>query len=76
MALHYYCRHCGVKVGSLESSMVSTDSLGFQHLTNEERNDMISYKENGDVHISTICEDCQEAFDRNPHYHEHHTFIQ
>ncbi|MBD4938803.1 anti-sigma-F factor Fin, partial [Xanthomonas citri pv. citri] len=55
MALHYYCRHCGVKVGSLESSMVSTDSLGFQHLTNEERNDMISYKENGDVHVLTIC---------------------
>ncbi|AFI26593.1 anti-sigma-F factor Fin [Bacillus stercoris] len=76
MALHYYCRHCGVKVGSLESSMVSTDSLGFQHLTNEERNDMISYKENGDVHVLTICEDCQEAFDRNPHYHEYHTFIQ
>ncbi|MCM3159617.1 anti-sigma-F factor Fin [Bacillus subtilis] len=76
MALHYYCRHCGVKVGSLESSMVSTDSLGFQHLTNEERNDMISYKENGDVHVSTICEDCQEALDRNPHYHEYHTFIQ
>ncbi|KAF1678532.1 anti-sigma-F factor Fin [Bacillus mexicanus] len=76
MALHYYCRHCGVKVGSLESSAVSTGSLGFQHLTNEERNDMISYKENGDVHVSTICEDCQEALDRNPHYHEHHTFIQ
>ncbi|WP_339246698.1 anti-sigma-F factor Fin [Bacillus sp. FSL R5-0523] len=76
MALHYYCRHCGVKVGSLESSTVSTDSLGFQHLTNEERNDMISYKENGDVHVSTICEDCQEALDRNPHYHEYHTFIQ
>ncbi|MFB2351857.1 anti-sigma-F factor Fin, partial [Priestia megaterium] len=63
-------------VGSLESSMVSTDSLGFQHLTNEERNDMISYKENGDVHVLTICEDCQEALDRNPHYHEYHTFIQ
>ncbi|BAO93213.1 hypothetical protein Bateq7PJ16_0059 [Bacillus subtilis] len=56
--------------------MVSTDSLGFQHLTNEERNDMISYKENGDVHVLTICEDCQEALDRNPHYHEYHTFIQ
>jgi hypothetical protein len=24
----------------------------------------------------TICEDCQEALDRNPHYHEYHTFIQ
>lgn len=61
MALHYYCRHCGVKVGSLDESAVQSEALGFHHLTNEERNDMISYRENGDLHVQTICEDCQEA---------------
>ncbi|MCG8398634.1 anti-sigma-F factor Fin family protein [Bacillus atrophaeus] len=76
MALHYYCRHCGVKVGSLEQSLITADLLGFHHLTNEERNDMISYKDNGDVHVLTICEDCQEALERNPHFHEYQTFIQ
>lgn len=44
MALHYYCRHCGVKVGSLDESAVQSEALGFHHLTNEERNDMISYR--------------------------------
>lgn len=64
MALHYYCRHCGVKVGSLDESAVQSEALGFHHLTNEERNDMISYRENGDLHVQTICEDCQEALER------------
>lgn len=76
MALHYYCRHCGVKVGSLDESAVQSEALGFHHLTNEERNDMISYRENGDLHVQTICEDCQEALERNPDYHQYYTFIQ
>ncbi|MFN2748236.1 MULTISPECIES: anti-sigma-F factor Fin family protein [Bacillus] len=76
MALHYYCRHCGVKVGSLDHSYVNSAQLGFDHLTNEERNDMISYKDNGDLHIRTICEDCQEALERNPDYHQYQSFIQ
>ncbi|MCU0158318.1 anti-sigma-F factor Fin family protein [Bacillus safensis] len=76
MALHYYCRHCGVKVGSLDEPAVQSEALGFHHLTNEERNDMISYRENGDLHVQTICEDCQEALERNPDYHQYHTFIQ
>ena len=76
MALHYYCRHCGVKVGSLDESAVQSEALGFHHLTNEERNDMISYRENGDLHVQTICEDCQVALERNPDDHQYHTFIQ
>ncbi|ATH93992.1 peptide ABC transporter permease [Bacillus glycinifermentans] len=76
MALHYYCRHCGVKVGSLDHSYVNSKQLGFDHLTNEERNDMISYMDNGDLHVKTICEDCQEALERNPDYHQYQSFIQ
>ena len=76
MALHYYCRHCGVKVGSLDESAVQSEALGFHHLTNEERNDMISYRENGDLHVQNIWEDCQGGLERNPDYHQYHTFIQ
>ena len=76
MALHYYCRHCGVKVGSLDHSYVNSEQLGFNHLTNDERNDMISYMDNGDLHVKTICEDCQAALERNPDYHQYHSFIQ
>ncbi|MDA7028379.1 anti-sigma-F factor Fin family protein [Bacillus sp. CLL-7-23] len=76
MALHYYCRHCGVKVGSLDHFYANSEQLGFHHLTAEERNDMISYKDNGDLHVMTICEDCQEALERNPDFHQYQSFIQ
>lgn len=58
MVLYYYCCYCGVKVGSFEFFLVLIDLFGFQYLINEERNDMIFYKENGDVYVLMICEDC------------------
>ncbi|MEC2076597.1 anti-sigma-F factor Fin family protein [Metabacillus fastidiosus] len=76
MALHYYCRHCGVKVGSLDHVNLSSDHLGFNQLTNNERQEMISYEQNGDVHVKIICEDCQEALERNPDLHQYDNFIQ
>ncbi|APH06722.1 anti-sigma-F factor Fin family protein [Bacillus weihaiensis] len=76
MALHYHCRHCGVKVGSLEQQSISSEQLGFTSLTNEERQEMITYQQNGDVHIKTICEDCQDALNRNPDLHQYDRFIQ
>lgn len=76
MALHYYCRHCGVKVGSIENQSLHSQQLGFHQLTVDERNEMIEYQNNGDIHIKTICEDCQEALHRNPDYYGLDTFIQ
>ncbi|MGM0877677.1 MAG: anti-sigma-F factor Fin [Bacillota bacterium] len=76
MALHYHCRHCGVKVGSLDNISVSSEQLGFDHLTNDERQEMITYQQNGDMHIKTICEDCQDALHRNPDFHQYESFIQ
>ncbi|MBM7606566.1 anti-sigma-F factor Fin family protein [Metabacillus litoralis] len=76
MALHYHCRHCGVKVGSLDNSLISSEQLGFTALTNAERQEMITYQQNGDIHIKTICEDCQDALNRNPDLHQYESFIQ
>ena len=76
MSIHYYCRHCGVKVGMIDRMSLYSEELGFHHLNDEERVDMISYEDNGDIQVKTICEDCQEALDRNPHFHENQTFIQ
>lgn len=76
MALHYYCRHCGVKVGSLENQSLSSQQLGFDSLTNDERQDMITYQQNGDMHVKTICEDCQDALHRNPDLHQVDNLIQ
>ncbi|EMT45295.1 MULTISPECIES: anti-sigma-F factor Fin family protein [Anoxybacillus] len=76
MALHYYCRHCGIKIGAIDALGLESKQLGFHHLTEEERLDMIQYLPNGEVHVKTICEDCQEALDRNPDLHQYEKFIQ
>jgi len=76
MALHYHCRHCGVKVGSIDNISVTSEQLGFDHLNNEERQEMITYQQNGDIHIKIICEDCQDALNRNPDLHQYERFIQ
>jgi hypothetical protein len=75
MALHYYCRHCGAKVGTIDQVSIYSEQLGFHHLTEEERLEMISYQPNGDIHVKTICEDCQEALTRNPELHQYEKFI-
>ncbi|MFY4777231.1 anti-sigma-F factor Fin [Metabacillus sp. RGM 3146] len=76
MALHYTCRHCGHKIGTIDQEMIETSRLGFQLLTNDERQEMLTSLENGDMIVKTICEDCQEALDRHPEFHEVETFIQ
>ncbi|WP_071458814.1 anti-sigma-F factor Fin family protein [Bacillus massilinigeriensis] len=75
MAIHYHCRHCGVKIGSLENISYDSGSLGIDKLTDAERQEMVSYEGSGDIHIKSICEDCQEALDRNPDFHEHDYLI-
>jgi hypothetical protein len=76
MSIHYYCRHCQTKVGELDQKHVQSEYLGFQQLNHEERMDMITYTTDGDIQVKTICEDCQEALERNPDYHSLQTFIQ
>ncbi|MBU8908432.1 anti-sigma-F factor Fin family protein [Desertibacillus haloalkaliphilus] len=75
MAIHYRCRHCGVGMGSFNEQLDS-QQLGFHHLNEHERQEMIRYDNNGDVNVDVICEDCQEALERNPDYHQLETFIQ
>lgn len=74
--IKYTCRHCGTSVGTIKSNMFKTNQLGFDQLNVDERKEMIRHETNGDVVVQTICEDCQEALERNPQYHEWDTFIQ
>ena len=76
MAIHYWCRHCGVNVGSIEKQLVDSEQLGFHKLDPQERSEMINYDQDGHMHIQTICEDCEEALNQNPTLHENKTFIQ
>lgn len=76
MALHYFCRHCGTKIGTLEDLKLHTERLGFHQLTNEDRQEMIQYDSAGDIHVKAICEDCHESLQRNPDLHQNDYIIQ
>ncbi|MBM7646461.1 hypothetical protein JOD45_002689 [Scopulibacillus daqui] len=76
MDVYYTCRHCGTKVGHIQGDAFHAHQLGFDHLTVEERETMIRYDHSGNIHVQTICEDCQEALERNPEFHQWDTFIQ
>ncbi|MEC5425998.1 anti-sigma-F factor Fin family protein [Virgibacillus sp. C22-A2] len=76
MSIVYKCRHCGHEIGKLEQQVIDTSMLGFDQLTMREKEEMINYKDNGDVHIHAICENCEETLGHHPHYHELDFFIQ
>lgn len=76
MDVFYHCRHCGTQVGHISNDVFRTDQLGFDKLDPKERAELIHYDSNGHVNVSTICEDCQEALERNPDYHQFDNFIQ
>lgn len=76
MTVVYNCRHCGHEIGRLEQQVINTSMLGWDKLTIEDKKAMIQYQSNGDVHIKTICENCQDTLGQYPHYHELDYFIQ
>lgn len=64
--IKYVCKHCGHHLGSIDQMVVSEDRLGFESLTPQERESIISYEANGDVVANVVCEYCQEALETNP----------
>ena len=64
--IRYICKHCGHDLGSIDKNMLQDDRLGFQSLTPQERDDIISYEANGDMVANVVCEYCQEALENNP----------
>lgn len=75
MLVHYYCRHCSARIGTVEGSSLSEEQLGIHSLSETEKQEMVSYGMNGDIHIQAICEDCHSAFEKNPDLHQYDHFI-
>lgn len=76
MSIVYKCRHCGHVIGEIEQTILDSTTLGWDQLSVEEKKEMIHYLSNGDVHIQSICESCEESLSRYPEYHELDFFIQ
>jgi len=66
MAVKYVCRHCAAPMGEIDSSQVNELQLGFHFLTPEERGDIITYSQSGDVLVKLTCEYCRKALDEHP----------
>lgn len=75
MSIIYKCRHCGHRIGSLEHQIVTTSMLGWDKLNTQDKQRMIQYKDNGDVHIQAICESCESSLDEHPNYYELEYFL-
>ena len=76
MSIIYKCRHCEHVIGKIDQQVVDTSMLGWEQLSTEDKQDMIQYQSNGDIHIKSICEDCEDSLGRYPEYHELDYFIQ
>ena len=66
MTIKYICRHCGSKVGEINENSANEFQLGFHFLTPEERRDIISYNQDGQMTVHLICEYCTEAIETHP----------
>lgn len=75
MAIIYKCRHCSHVIGEMEVQVVATSVLGWNRLSAQDRAKMIQYRENGDVHVKAICENCEAALLEHPSYYELDYFI-
>ena len=75
MAIHYHCRHCDSNLGSIQQTSIHSEALGLHRLTDQERQDMVTYDNSGEIHIKAICEDCQEALEKNPDFHQYDYLI-
>lgn len=76
MSIVYTCRHCGNEVGRINQSVIDSETLGLDKLTADDVKEMVLFKQDGDVQIKTICENCEATLGQNPHYHELDFFIQ
>lgn len=74
--MKYICRSCGMTIGHLDPTQVTERALGFDCLTIDERQEIIQYQENGEIHVQIICEHCQEALERHPELHLQSTPLQ
>jgi len=50
--------------------------LGWDKLSIKDKEKMIQYKENGDVHVQSICENCEDSLGHHPTYYELEFFLQ
>lgn len=63
MKICYFCEVCGTDFADLEMTEIDEARLGFDCLTEEERQDIISLDPvSGTMHVKTFCDACVARF--------------
>lgn len=64
MKINYQCEKCGAAIATIEMPYLDESKLGFDCLTSDEREDIISmdYVEDT-VHVKALCDSCIEKMD-------------
>lgn len=61
MKLLYYCHNCGDFIDELSVDELDEKKLGFDHLTLEEKRDIMKWNESGDMlYVGSICDACYD----------------
>lgn len=76
LSIIYKCRHCGHLIGELEQGIVSSSALGLDMLNESEKQNIVAFQQNGDIHLKVICESCEDTLTQHPNYYELEYFIQ
>ena len=59
MKVHYTCDQCGADIDTIDVSQLDEEKLGFNILTNEERQQMLFHDKDNDVlYVKSICNTC------------------
>jgi hypothetical protein len=65
MTIKYVCTHCHNEIATINSS-VTDSQLGLTTLSEQDKHDMISYDQVGNMHIHICCDYCYEALTAHP----------
>lgn len=59
MKLLYYCHNCGDFIDELTVEQVEEEKLGFDLLTEDEKQDIMKYSRNGNMlYVGSVCDVC------------------
>lgn len=62
MRIRYVCECCRGLISELQVDRLDEERLGFNCLTAEEKEDIISYDEKaGTLTVTSLCDDCMES---------------
>lgn len=62
MKIHYHCEQCGQAIDSIEVQQLDEAKLGFDVLTNEERQQLLYHDPvTNAMYVQSLCDGCIEA---------------